>query len=307
MRNRWFRLAQYALGLLVLILVVRTLARDWENLRSAELVLDLQWPWLGLSVMTTWLMYAGLIEGWRGLLIGWGQRLSWSTAARIWVLASFGKYLPGRVWAIAGMMVMSERAGVKGTVRLPGSVVMQVLAVGSGVAVAAVAVGRLLEEQRPGAMLLLGVLAVMALVGVLMVASSRVLRILWKWAGREGTPPAPPPTAAMVKGMLFNLVAWLGYGVAFWALAHGLLADVELSLGLATGAFVASYLAGILAIFAPAGLGVREGLQIVLLEGAIGYGPAIALAAASRIVLTLTELGAAAPFLLLRETPRDIA
>jgi 3-oxoacyl-[acyl-carrier protein] reductase len=44
--------------------------------------------------------------------------------------------------------------------------------------------------------------------------------------------------------------------------------------------FTASYLAGFLALFAPGGLGVREGLFILMLQGPLGIGAATALALA---------------------------
>ena len=74
---------------------------------------------------------------------------------------------------------------------------------------------------------------------------------------------------------------------------------MRLDLATAVTAFTASYLAGFLALLAPGGLGVREGLFILMLQQPIGIGPATALAVASRLLLTLTEFGAAAPFLLL--------
>ena len=61
--------------------------------------------------------------------------------------------------------------------------------------------------------------------------------------------------------------------------------------------FTASYLAGFLALIAPGGLGVREGLFILMLQGTLGIGAATALALASRVLLTITEFGAAVPFL----------
>ena len=91
----------------------------------------------------------------------------------------------------------------------------------------------------------------------------------------------------------------MGYGAALWLLARGLLPSVNLAPGLAIAVFTASYLAGFLALFAPGGLGVREGLFILMLQGPLGIGAATALAVASRVLLTITEFGAAAPFLVL--------
>jgi uncharacterized membrane protein YbhN (UPF0104 family) len=80
-------------------------------------------------------------------------------------------------------------------------------------------------------------------------------------------------------------------------LAGGLLPRVRLDAPTATGAFTASYLAGLLALVAPGGIGVRESVMILLLQGPIGLAAATVLALASRVLLTLAELGAAAPFL----------
>ncbi|MBA3894201.1 MAG: hypothetical protein H0X69_10975 [Gemmatimonadales bacterium] len=114
-----------------------------------------------------------------------------------------------------------------------------------------------------------------------------------------------PPAGAVVFGIAANMAAWIGYGVALWLLARGLLPRAELGLLPAIAVFTTSYLAGFLALFAPGGIGVREGVFILMLQGPIGIGAATALAVASRLLLTITELGAAVPFLLFpRERPR---
>ena len=102
----------------------------------------------------------------------------------------------------------------------------------------------------------------------------------------------------MLYGVLANLLAWCGYGAAFWLLGHGLLELPGLTLGRAITAFAASYIAGLLFLPAPGGIGVRESVVLLMLSGAVGPASASALAVASRILLTLTEFGAAAPFLL---------
>ena len=97
--------------------------------------------------------------------------------------------------------------------------------------------------------------------------------------------------------MVANGVAWIGYGVALWLVARGTMPDVALSLPVATGAWIASYVLGFLSPL-PGGIGVREGILFVLLRPEIGAGEAAALASVSRIVITLTEVVAVAPFLL---------
>ena len=64
-------------------------------------------------------------------------------------------------------------------------------------------------------------------------------------------------------------------------------------------------MAGLLALPAPGGIGVREFVFFAMLDGVVGPANAVALAVASRLQLTLTELGAAAPFLVSTKEPNS--
>ena len=140
-----------------------------------------------------------------------------------------------------------------------------------------------------------------AVAGVGLLLWPPFLRRLLRLAVSEEETRGTPPTAAIGFGVAANFVAWIGYGVAFWLLARGLLPSAGLRPELAVAVFTTSYLAGFLALFAPGGLGVREGLFILMLQGPLGIGAATALALASRLLLTITEFGAAVPFLALSQ------
>jgi hypothetical protein len=242
-------------------------------------------------------MYALLIAAWRVMLSAWGQRLGGWTAARIWTVSSLGKYLPGKIWAIAGMALMAREQGVAPWAATGSAVVLQMLAVGTGAAVAGLTGARALEAARPGAGAGLVALVALALVGVALLLWPPVLQRLLRWVAPEAGERAVPALGPLAFGVAANLVAWAGYGLALWFLARGLLPESGLGLTRAIAVFTASYLAGFLALVAPGGLGVREGLFILMLQGPLGIGAATALALASRVLLTITEIGAAIPFL----------
>lgn len=305
MRSRWFGAVQTVLGIAIVALVAVDVAGNWDQVRSSGLRLAFRPGWIALSLGVTWVAFGGLIEGWRRVVVGWRQSLAWSAAARVWVLASFGKYLPGKVWSIAGMAVMSDRIGVSGRVAMAAAVVMQLLAIGTGVGLAAFAVGPMIEAARPGAGMAMMILGVVAMGGLLLVGSADALDLLWRLLRRDGPAPAPPRRMALVEGIAVNLLAWALYGVAFWALARGIVPEADLPLRVATGVFAASYLAGFLGP-TPGGLGVRESLLIAMLQPVIGLAPAIAMSGASRLAFTVNEVGAALPFLLTRGPTRDV-
>jgi uncharacterized membrane protein YbhN (UPF0104 family) len=295
--SRWLRALQWAAGLAILWFAGRSLLRNWDELRAQPLDWRVDPRWLVLSALTVWAMYALLIAAWRTMLGAWGQRLDRWTAARIWTVSSLGKYLPGKLWAIAGMALMARDAGVAPWAATGSAVVLQMLAVGTGAAVAGLTGARALEAARPGSRAALLLLVAAAVVGVALLLWPPVLRRLLSIAAPEAVSRPAPTAGAILLGVVANAVAWVGYGLALWLLARGLLPSAPLRPTAAIAVFTASYLAGFLALIAPGGLGVREGLFILMLQGPLGIGAATALALASRVLLTITEFGAAVPFL----------
>jgi hypothetical protein len=245
--------------------------------------------------------YAVLIEAWRRVVLSMGERLPFLTATRIWFLASLGKYVPGKVWALAGAAVLAKRAGVDPSVAVAGAIILQVLALASGAAVVALTAQDAFQSLGQGAEPLLGAVILLSVLGVAMLTSQRLLDHL----GRR-LPASWPRLRAIRPGVvagafLANVAAWSGYGLALVLLTRGLLPGVVMSLPQAVGVFTSSYLVGFLALFAPGGLGPRESVFLLMLAGEIGLKPAAALALASRLLLTGTEVLPAIPLLFRRE------
>jgi hypothetical protein len=302
--ERWVRIGRWVLALLILVFVVRTFSRNWTDLRAQPVDWTFRaWPAAG-SVALVLLMYALLIEAWRRMLRGWGEKLGPLEAARIWLVSSLGKYVPGKVWAIAGMALMAREAGVAAWAATASAILLQGLAVATGAAVAALAGAATIRATDSHLLPLLWLGAALGGLGVAALLwgplAQRLLQLAHVEDGHARLHRGP-----ILFGAAANVIAWLGYGLAFWLLAWAVLPSPALSPTQAIAGFAASYVAGLVALFAPGGLVVREGLLVALLQGSIGLGPATALALASRVLLTITELGAAAPFLLLhRETSR---
>lgn len=296
MSSAWKGL-RVVLGALLVGLALRQLYRAWSDAQSAPVEWHLNPLLLLASALLTWTMYALLILAWRRLVTSWGQVMTIRAATRIWIVSSLGKYLPGKVWAIAGMAVMAGQAGVAPWVATGAAVLNQALAVAAGAVVVGATGTSLLEVQYPWIRVALAVLLGGSIAGMLFLAwPGAVERLLALARVKAGKPAAPAPGALWLAAAA-NIVAWCGYGAALWLLAHGVL-DRAPTLVQCIGAFAASYVAGLVAVVAPAGLGVRESVFILMLQGTLGAPGAAALAIASRIMLTITEVGAAVPFLL---------
>jgi hypothetical protein len=302
-RKAWHAIQAVA-GLTILFFVVRSFANNWDTIRATPLEWRIRPLLLVASALCTWGMYVLLILAWRSLLRDWGYPLRIWTAARIWAVSNLGKYIPGKVWAIAGMALMAQRAGCAPWAATASAILMQGLAVGTGVVAVGLAGVETLEQHYSGIQIGLWILAAASAAGVVIMVSPSVARLMLRRLA-PAEEDRTPRVITVIVAIAVNLLAWAGYGVAFWLLARGLLPNAVVPLRLSVGAFAASYLAGLLFLVAPGGLVVRESVLTLMLQGAVGLAPAAALAVASRLMLTITEVGIAVPFLLFsRENAR---
>jgi len=312
MSKQFWRWVQAILGVTLIVFIGLNLAEKWSEVAVQPIAWRIRWEFIIASLLVTWVMYALLVWGWRAILHGWRQYIRAVDAARIWTISSLGKYIPGKVWSIAGMAVMAERAGVSGVAATGSAVIMQLVNLATGAIVALMLTGTVVFDR-----LMMNYVgqwgSVLAFVGAaiaLLACGALTLPSLTRRLGHLiGKPDSVQPVepGALAAALFVNFLAWGGYGLAFQLLLLGTIPEVELTWAAATGAFAASYIAGYLAVIVPGGLGVREAVLIALLQGSIGLGPAVALAAASRITLTINEIGAAVPFLLMRRPSRDDA
>jgi uncharacterized membrane protein YbhN (UPF0104 family) len=296
MRRRLWWAVQVVVAGIVAVMVWRAIARDWDQFRSLHVALAPRPGWIALSVLATFATYAIQIESWRRILAGWSQRLSYTRAARIWLLVNLGRYVPGKIWSVAGLIVLAQRAGVQDWAA--GASAFAIQAVGLGTAVAVVAAATPSAESP----LRLAAAALVAFATIGFLAWDRGARWLAGLVGR-GSEFRPLPLAAVAESAGLTLASWLSYGVAFWLLARGFGLPGSLPLPTATGVFALGYILGLLALFAPGGVGVRELVFIGLLTPSLGSGGAVALSVGSRVLLTLCE--AAAPLGVLLLTGRS--
>lgn len=275
---------QLALGLALAVFVWRTLTANWAQFRDLKVDIHLRVVPLVAAVAVTFFSYGLQIEAWRRVLLGWSQRVAFRPAAYVWTVSNLGRYVPGKVWTVAGLVLLARRAGVSGGAATASGIAVQAMAVGTGTALAALTAT--------------GSVSSYALLGVGVVGTAVVFVLVWRPLGHRLMQlfgrdlPALPLRTAFVAAAA-TLVSWVTHGLSFWLLAHGVVPGVALSPWTAVSAFSAAYIIGLVSMFAPGGLGVREAMFLAILTPSCGAGGAVTLAVASRLFLTLMELGAA--------------
>ena len=209
-----------------------------------------------------------------------------------WV-APLGKYVPGKVASVAGLILLLRSRGVSGTVVGSVAVIRQAISVTVALMVAGpLLIWQPVRSQLPLAWLWCGLLVA----GGLAVLHPKILGPVTGWMLRRvGRPPLVrvPRLREYAGPMLWSLLAWTLFGVSIWLTARAVGPVPAAQLPVVIGAGALAAVAGFLAVFTPAGLGVREGVLLIVLGQAIGPETAALTAVLSRLVMTLVDVALA--------------
>jgi glycosyltransferase 2 family protein len=206
--------------------------------------------------------------------LGTPAPLSWVT---LFFKSQLGKYIPGSVWQYAGRIGLARNRGVP--------VKRAALSIAAEIGYSALAAAATASLLLSGA----------ASAGVFFaVAGTFVLGAFLLRRVGSGRPVSRETLVAALgvapAAVVLYLVVWAIYGLAFWMTGRALFAIPAADLPHYMGVFALAWLAGLVAVFAPGGIGVREAVIVALLSGRLHQADAIVLAATSRIVLTATDL-----------------
>jgi uncharacterized membrane protein YbhN (UPF0104 family) len=91
--------------------------------------------------------------------------------------------------------------------------------------------------------------------------------------------------------LFVSVVSWLAGGIGFYLFVDSIYPVTLQSILFLTGALAISSTLGLVAIFAPSGLGVREGALVYLLSFMMATPVAAVISILTRIWMTLIEIG----------------
>jgi hypothetical protein len=247
-----------ALGALAAVAIVVDVAvRAGRHVHPDQLTL---WP-LALALVAAVGWWLGLGRGWA--LLANGE----STLAdvRTWCRTQTLRYLPGGFWAPASRTTVIQGSWLD---RISTVAAENILALCAALAIGGLALGL---SESAWWLALLAVMAVPTLGSRALSARTRL---------------APERTR---RASINYYVAFLGYAYAA-VLVQAAVSGLHHPLAVA-GAATIAWAAGLVVVFAPSGVGVREVVYVGLLSGVLPSGQLAAGAVTMRIVMVLAELG----------------
>ncbi len=287
---------------LLLWIIGRLIVGQWSEIRSHEWH-PVYWALL-VATAVGWITFILVNQLWRRVLfIMSGRDLPFWTAYRIAALSNLGKYLPGKVWAFLGMMFMLRNEGYGTHLAFASTMWHQALTILTGLAFTGAIIGAEFTAWIPLWVIVAAV--TLCLVFLHPLVLTRLLNFGLRIVRRDPVDITLPFSKGLVLFVLYGL-AWLLYGSSFWFLVWGL-GFPPGPFWAVTASFGAAYLIGFLALFAPGGVGVREGILVLLLSPMYGAGVAALISVVSRLWMTALEVLQLTPIAFSKATWRSFS
>ncbi|MFH1068604.1 MAG: lysylphosphatidylglycerol synthase domain-containing protein [Candidatus Glassbacteria bacterium] len=269
-------------------LIYRNLVLNWHRL--GEVDWHVHWFPFSASLIGISLIYTANTQIWRLVFRSLSHTdIPFWRSAYIWFISNLGRYLPGKVWQIAGMAAMARAEGAPAAAAATASVVGFVVSLIAGAAVGLVC----FPVSAAGKYATYLAWAWIGLPVVLAFLHPALLNRLFGLAARISGKPISIGLYSQRDLLLWftlNVLVWLVYGLCFHYFILSIVPDAGLALSDSVGIYAIGYIIGFLVVFAPGGIGVREAMFTGLLAASLGEVTATVVALISRLWLTLAEL-----------------
>lgn len=258
---------------------------DLDELRRNGIsVGTLKWGALALAtgVLAAGQLAGSLVWGWAVRDLG-GPRLDWRLAAGVWLVGSLGRYAPGKVFGVVGVVALARKAGVRASTAAAAAVLVAVAGLLAAALIGSAAYLRAEPELGGERGWALAAVAVF-LIAIFIPPLQRWAIGLWR---RFGGAEIAIRSRGPVRWMALCVGVWLLHALAFWVMARSL--GIELPIAAAGSAFALAWVLGHISPL-PMGVGVREAGLVGLLAGYAPEGQLVGLALAVRAWTTVVEL-----------------
>lgn len=264
LRERAGRVVTISRALFYPVAIVLVASMGYRAARQTDLSALRLWPLVGAYVVAL-VWWVGLALGWASL-VSRGQKGDVPRAVAAWCSTQVARYLPGGIWAVVARAVT-----VRGRIRYK---LTAVTAENVIVLLVSLSVGGLWLGTHTWSWLLLGLLVAVPVFG-------------WRWLERR----TDISTRRVRRTSASYAVGYVAYGVAAMLVQSGVSGlQTPAHLMYVAGSACVAWAVGLVAVFAPGGVGVRELVYVWMLGGVYPRPELEAAAVTSRLVTVAAEI-----------------
>jgi len=278
---------------------------NWNQVRDASFTFEV----FPLLLSTLLFAFSYFIQIWAWYLITLRLKIALSPSETLgsWFYSQLGKYLPGKIWLLLSRFYFYES---KGKSRENISVALYLEMVTMIVAAGLIFLAVLIFHQEIEFFTSWGQygwLVLLSLFGLAFLHPKVLQKILnWVLVRWKREPISLSISYAHILWILFVcILSWIVGGIGFYLFIGSVYPVASQYILFLTGALAASSMLGLIAIFAPSGLGVREGALVYLLSFVMATPVAVIISILTRIWMTLIEIGLIGVIYLFRKFQRQ--
>jgi len=285
-RKLWVRLLQVVVLAALAIFIGQRIASNWTSIKDFEWHLNYGFMVLSLVVMLLALFVQSSVLA--KIFGAFSRDVTLLKSFKIAYLSQLGRYLPGKVWQVFGMIHLAGKEGISKTEAISSFALAQLFTTPPALLV--VACFLFLPGYYPSSEFvsptigyIVGGVSCISL--VIFFKPQWLRKVINAMVTRVGSSPVEFHISGRVAVEILAMycVGWILYGTAFYLFLLSVSEFPGESLVQAIGIFCAAYLVGYWSILAPGGIGVRETALVLFLGPIFGGGVAAAIAAFARI------------------------
>ncbi len=285
MNKKFSAILKYVYILLAFGFMAYYLTVNWSKLNGFDWHINI-W-YLIISIILTWLALFGPVVVFRLLFTKIaGYRFNLPEIFRIFNLSFIGRYLPGKVWSVLGMVYYTGEYGIGKRLSMTAVIINEVCFKGSGLfwGLAYFLISRKYTEFH------IPVVSVMILAFIAIHPS--ILRKVLDYGSRllkKDTIELNISYSSIIIYFVIYLVFWGIYGLSLYMLIQAVHPINAVNAAAVISFLPLAWTIGYLAVFIPGGIGVREALLVALLSAYMSAEIALVIALVQRIISTLIE------------------
>ena len=301
---RFLRVLRWPAVILIFLFLGKTVWENWAQVRGTPFIFN--GPLLFFSTLVFAFSYFIQIWAWYLITLKLGIAIPFGATLSSWFYSQLGKYLPGKIWLLLSRFYFYESEGKSKkaiSVALYIETMTMILASGLLFLAGLISSAGMRLPVLPGGAEWLMFLLPLAFVAIHPRICEKILNGILIRLGREAV--GLSLSYADVLWVLFVCVlSWIVGGIGFYFFVISVVPVSFEFFPFLTGALAFSSTLGLVALFAPSGLGVREGVLVYLLSSLMPTAVAVIVSILTRLWMTLIEIGLIVMIYLMGKFPK---
>ncbi|MBU2637742.1 MAG: flippase-like domain-containing protein [Nanoarchaeota archaeon] len=278
----WLKFALKAvIGLAIIFFLAERLVKSYSQIADYEFTIN--YGFIALSIALGIIGFLMLSFGWKQCLRICGGDISTGKAIVLWFRSQMAKYLPGTVWYFICRARDCSKLGISKKESIS-SLFFESLMLGVSALIFSMAVLAVSNAELPVSRYALIAVIILGLASMHPAIVNRIAALF-----KKDVKLIHVNYSKIVLTIAYYMLCWAVIGFGFYILAKAIYPVQISTMPYIIALFLLSWVIGFVSVFAPGGIGVREGIIVLLLSSITTAPIAIVIAFASRIWWTIAE------------------